>query len=133
MSRPSERPVVFIAEDGEGTRQLSRLVLESYGFDCHDCGDVHAAMQLIEANPRIDVLFSDIHFPGGLSGVDLAAWAMQAPRAIPVLLTSGLAAEYVEQILPEGAAFLEKPYTPEQLLQAIRSVMDSHKPVPSPA
>ena len=121
--RPStDRPVVLVVEDGDGTRQLSCLVLESYGFVCRSAGTAEAAMELIQHDPRIDVVFADIHFPSPMSGVDLALFARQAPFNIPVLLTSGLAFEYVEEILPNGMAFLEKPYTPEQLLHAIQRV-----------
>ena len=55
-----------------------------------------------------------------------------APYNLPVLLTSGLAVEYVEEILPDGVAFLEKPYTPEQLLSAIRSVMSERRALATP-
>ncbi|MEE7546642.1 response regulator [Xanthomonas sp. Kuri4-1] len=127
MPSHKDRPVVFVVEDGEGTRELSCLVLESYGFTCRNAGTIEEAMALIQSDPRIDVLFSDIHFPGSLTGVDLALMARQSPYSLPVLLTSGLAVEYVEEILPEGVSFLEKPYTPEQLLAAIRSVMAKHK------
>lgn len=126
MRNPTDRPVVLVAEDGEGTRQLSCLVLESYGFVCRSAGTVEAAIELIRHDPRIDVVFSDIHFPGPTSGIDLALLARHAPFDIPVLLTSGLALEYIEEILPDGVAFLEKPYTPEQLLHAIRLVMRPH-------
>lgn len=126
MSNRANRPVVFVAEDGEGTRQLSCLVLESYGFSCRSAGSVESAMELIAQDPAIDVLFSDIHFPGKLSGIDLARFARTAPYDIPVLLTSGLAVEYVEEVMPDGVAFLEKPYTPEQLLAAVRSVITRH-------
>lgn len=123
MPNPADRPVILVAEDGDGTRQLSCLVLESYGFVCRSAGTVEAAIELLHHDPRIDAVFSDIHFPGPSSGIDLALAARQAPLDIPVLLTSGLALEYVEEILPDGVAFLEKPYTPEQLLHAIRMVM----------
>lgn len=43
-----------------------------------------------------------------------------------------MAVEYVEEILPNGVAFLEKPYTPEQLLSAIRSVMAKHRVLVTP-
>lgn len=95
-------------------------------------GSVEEALALIESDPRVDVLFSDIHFPGGLTGVDLALKTAHAPYNLPVLLTSGLAVEYVEEILPNGVAFLEKPYTPEQLLSAIRSVMAKHRVLVTP-
>ncbi|MFC0154439.1 response regulator [Xanthomonas dyei] len=132
MSQNKERPVVFVVEDGDGTRQLSCLVLESYGFTCRSAGSVEEALALIDSDPRVDVLFSDIHFPGGLTGVDLALKTAHAPYNLPVLLTSGLAVEYVEEILPDGVAFLEKPYTPEQLLTAIRSVMAKRRVLATP-
>lgn len=123
MPHPAYRPIVLVAEDGEGTRQLSCLVLETRGFVCRSAASAEVAMEMIRHDPRIDVVFSDIHFPGPASGIDLAAMARQAPFDIPVLLTSGLAPEYVEEVLPDGVAFLGKPYTPEQLLDAIRMVM----------
>ncbi|MFT4248249.1 MAG: response regulator [Pseudomonas sp.] len=123
MHSPTDRPVILIAEDGDGTRQLSCLVLESYGFVCRSAGTVEAAIALLHHDPRIDAVFSDIHFPGSSSGIELALRALQAPFGIPVLLTSGLAPEYVEEILPEGVAFLAKPYTPKQLLRAIRRLI----------
>lgn len=123
MPSPTDRPVVLVAEDGQGTRQLSCLVLESHGFTCRSASTVEEAIELIRHDPRIDAVFSDIHFPGATSGIDLALIARQAPFGIPVLLTSGLAVEYIEEVLPEGVAFLEKPYTPDQLLHAIELVM----------
>ena len=71
MPQNKERSVVFVVEDGDGTRQLSCLVLESYGFTCRSAHSVEEALTLIESDPRVDVLFSDIHFPDGLTGVDL--------------------------------------------------------------
>lgn len=122
MPQNTDPAVVLVAEDGDGTRQLTCLVLESFGYRCHGVSTVEAAMERIRTEPRIDVVFSDIHFPGALTGVDLALMAQQLPHRLPVLLTSGLAPEYVEQVLPEGVAFLDKPYTPPQLLRAIHAL-----------
>ncbi len=127
----NDRPVVFVVEDGEGTRELNCLVLESFGFTCRSATTIDDALRLIRSDPRIDIVFSDIHFPGNLTGVDLALVVRQEPLNLPVLLTSGLAIEYVQQILPDGLAFLAKPYTPEQLLAAIRSVIDIKHALPS--
>ena len=123
MSRPKVHPTILIVEDGAGTRELSRLILESNGFTCLSADTIEAALDLIGNTAKIDVLFSDIHFPGDLSGLDLAQAAVTPPHHIPTLLTSGLAIEYLDEVLPEGVAFLEKPYSPEALLAAIRSVM----------
>ena len=123
MRSATDRPVIVVAEDGDGTRGLSCLVLESHGFVCRGAATIETAMELIRHDARVDLVFADIHFPGMLSGIDLALFALQLPERIPVLLTSGLAIEYVEEILPAGVAFLEKPYTPERLLHAIRSVI----------
>lgn len=123
MPTALDRPIVLVAEDGDGTRQLSCLVLESAGFVCREAGSVEAALAMLGDGSRIDIVFSDIHFPGGRSGVDLAQRALAGSPPIPVLMTSGLAVEYVEDVLPERVAFLEKPYTPDQLVAAINSVL----------
>lgn len=124
MSRPKIHPTILIVEDGVGTRELSCLILESDGFTCLSAATIEAALDLMSNTAKIDVLFSDIHFPGDLSGLDLAKAAITPPYHIPTLLTSGLAIEYLDEVLPEGVAFLEKPYSPEALLAAVRSVMN---------
>ena len=123
MSRPQIHATILIVEDGAGTRELSRLILESDGFNCLCAATIEEALDLMRNTAKIDVLFSDIHFPGDLSGLDLAKAAMTPPYQIPTLLTSGLAIEYLDEVLPEGVAFLEKPYSPEALLAAVRCVM----------
>lgn len=123
MSRLKNRPTVLIVEDGAGTRELSRMVLESNGFSCCEAETIESAIAIIHKGQQIDVLFSDIHFPGTLNGVDLARMVEDAPYRIPTLLTSGLAVDYLDEILPDEMAFLEKPYSPQALIDAVRCML----------
>lgn len=128
MFRSKNRPTAVIVEDGSGTRELSRLILESEGFHCLCADMAETAMELLNQHRKITILFSDIYFPGKLNGIDLAKFASHPPRNIPVLLTSGFSLENIEDILPDNVGFLEKPYTPTALLQAVYSLISRQRP-----
>ena len=78
----------------------------------------------------IDLVFSDVVMPGGMSGFDLAHWMQENARAVPVLLTSGFA-EDVARTGEMPAAELEilrKPYTGAELARALRKTLDAAGP-----
>jgi DNA-binding NtrC family response regulator len=71
----------------------------------------------------IDLLFTDIRMPGGLNGLALAQAAREGRPGVPVLLTTGFASELLAHPAPPAWALLRKPYTPDQLLTTIRTVL----------
>jgi CheY-like chemotaxis protein len=76
---------------------------------------------------RIDVLFSDVIMPGGMSGYDLSAWVRTNQPRIRVLLTSGFPEEKVAgesaSMTQVDVKLLSKPYRKEDLADALRTVL----------
>jgi two-component system, cell cycle sensor histidine kinase and response regulator CckA len=61
----------------------------------------------------------------GLDGWSLSRELVRARPALPVLFVSGYAAQPTgEPLLPDGVPLLPKPFTPEDLLRAVRRVLD---------
>ena len=73
----------------------------------------------------IDLVFTDLVMPGGMSGRDVAARARQLKPGIKVLLTSGYAEELVhgDDLEREQLKVLRKPYRQSDLVAALRDVL----------
>ncbi|PWG63682.1 hybrid sensor histidine kinase/response regulator [Spiribacter halobius] len=128
-AEPSADPLrglqVLLVEDDDTVRQLVVDQLQALGcaVTAVDRGD--AARERLEAGvPGFDVLISDVVMPGGLSGPELAREARQRWPALRVLLTSGYPdrASEAGADLPEGVAFLAKPFRAAQLAAALRAL-----------
>jgi two-component SAPR family response regulator len=81
---------------------------------------------VLNSGEKVDLIFSDVVMPGGLSGFDLALWAQKNVPSVRVLLTSGFA-EDVVRAGEASAAHLEilrKPYTGDELARALRAALE---------
>lgn len=80
---------------------------------------------MIERGEPIDLLFTDVVMPNGMSGVDLAREVRRRRPDVKVLLTSG----YSSRIADDGgdAEFLAlgKPYSSADLAKRLREALDS--------
>jgi len=87
---------VLVVEDMPSVRMLIAETLIEAGYRCSQAGDVETAQALLEADPSIDLLLTDVGLPR-LSGRQLAEWARRSRPALPVVLMTG----YAEK-LPAG-------------------------------
>lgn len=112
---------VLIVDDNPLVREQARRILSDAGFACLCAPDSPAALVLLaQAGQQIDILFSDIAMPGGLSGRALADEARRLVPSLPVLLTSGYdAGEPGVGTRKETCRILPKPYTRNTLLRAL--------------
>jgi two-component system cell cycle sensor histidine kinase/response regulator CckA len=74
----------------------------------------------------IDLLLTDVVMPG-MSGRRLADQLLVSRPGTPVLFVSGYTDDEIARhgVLEEGVQLLEKPFTPQSLLQRVRAVMMS--------
>jgi len=89
--------------------------------------DGHHAIAQLKTSREIDLVFSDIIMPGGLSGYDLAAQVREEYPHVKILLTSGYSqgAADVSGSHKVDHEFLRKPYRLSELLQRIRVTLDA--------
>jgi len=120
LSKRHVTPRVLLIEDTEDTRELSRMALESQACDVAAVSSAEAALGLLLAGERFDLVFTDVCL-GGLSGIEAAERIKAFQPSLPVLVTSGMdPAEVTAQLRP-GIHFLPKPYSMSELLDAIRA------------
>jgi PAS domain S-box-containing protein len=128
LARARKGETVLVVEDNEGVRRYGVEVLAELGYRVLEATDGPAALQLLERTPaeRIDLLFTDIVLPGGMSGREVAERAKVKRPGLPVLLTTGYAAGVTRNSDRLGAAIpvLGKPYTLEGLARKVREVID---------
>lgn len=119
---------ILLVEDEEGVRELARRVLERAGYEVLFAADGQRALSLLaERKKRIDLLLTDVVMPV-LDGPKLAARFSRIDPDVPVLYMSGYSrAGMAGYALPEGATLLQKPFSPADLLQAVRTQLDRAK------
>jgi len=86
-----------------------------------------AAMKLWQRRSRkIDLLFSDMVMPGGLTGLDLAQKLREDSPELKVIISSGYNADMAAQAKPlaDDVVYLQKPYHLDLLSMTVRSCLD---------
>ena len=87
-------------------------------------GQAMDSLKVALANGRaVDLVFSDVMMPGGMSGVDLAREVKRRRPGLPVLLTTAYAEAAKREAEAEGIAVLPKPYRLEELAAAARDAL----------
>jgi PAS domain S-box-containing protein len=116
---------VLLVEDEADVRGLARRVLQVHGYTVLEAPDGAAALQLAgQYAGRIHVLLTDVVMPV-LSGRALAERLRAANPGLKVLYVSGYTDDQVVHHGSLGAntAFLQKPFTPETLLQRVQDLL----------
>ncbi|WP_323353667.1 hybrid sensor histidine kinase/response regulator [Leptolyngbya sp. CCNP1308] len=133
QSQPVERAVVggseliLLVEDEELVRRYAHDQLVNLGYRVLVATDGHAALALVRQRDDIDLLFTDIVMPGGLSGRELADLARQLRPGLNVLYTSGYTENAIVHHgrLDPGVQLLSKPYGRTELSHKIRDALDA--------
>jgi PAS domain S-box-containing protein len=116
---------VLVVEDEVAVREMAERILGSTGYSVLSAGSGKEALELCShRDRRIDVLLTDVIMPNML-GIELAKCITRARADIRVLYMSGYGHEVAQQTLLEGARFIEKPFSAEELLHSVRDVLDS--------
>jgi two-component system cell cycle sensor histidine kinase/response regulator CckA len=118
---------ILVVEDNALVRGLICDVLTEHGYTVLQASDGPGALEIYRQHQRpIHLLVSDVVMPGGMSGLDLARHLASVDRDLRVLLLSGYAEDAVDQYggPPGQATFLQKPFTPDVLVRAVRAMLD---------
>ena len=120
----SKRPVVLIVEDEFLLRIDAVDIVAAAGFEVLEAGNADEAIDILEAQPDITVVFTDIQMPGSMDGLKLAQAIRGRWPPIKIIATSGHP-DVGELDLPEGGRFLPKPYSPRQVTGVLRELTEA--------
>ena len=126
MPRSEGHEVVLLVEDDDTIRKLVERLLTMLGYQTLTAADAHAALQVLSAAPHVDLLFTDVVLPNGMSGATLAAEAQLRHPALKVLYMSGYTRNaLVHNGHDDTSHLLSKPFRREELARAIHRVLHS--------
>ncbi|HSM42073.1 MAG TPA: PAS domain S-box protein [Afifellaceae bacterium] len=116
---------ILVVEDDSRVRLLTLRRLRSLGYKAFEASNGPEALDVFEKNRPIDLVFSDLVMPGGLSGRQLCNEIRNRHGDVRVLLTSGYAEELVrgDMLESERIGILRKPYRTADLAAAIHKVL----------
>jgi two-component system cell cycle sensor histidine kinase/response regulator CckA len=122
---------VLLAEDDEPVRRATTQVLEGLGYSVIAVPGGAEALALIDKLPvSLAILITDVVMQG-MDGLTLAREVRQRRPETRVLLISGYAppeAASAASAQPDDFPLLAKPFTPTQLAQKIREILDASRP-----
>lgn len=123
-ARPDE--TILLVEDNEGVREYARAALEELGYTIIEAANAADALQLASDGGRIDLLFTDVVLPGGVSGRQLSDSLLKLRPNLPVLYTTGYTRNAIVHHgrLDPDVNLLNKPYTQQDLLRKVRELLD---------
>jgi len=118
---------VIVVDDEAAIREAVQQWLELSGFVVRTCASAAEALALVDRDfPGIVV--SDVRMPGS-DGLQLLDKLLQVDTDLPVILVTGHGdVPMAVQALRQGAYdFIEKPFTPERLLDSVRRALDKRR------
>ncbi|KQO78255.1 MULTISPECIES: hybrid sensor histidine kinase/response regulator [unclassified Methylobacterium] len=117
---------VLVVDDRPDVAETAGMILEDFGYKVIVADGPRAAIEFLDGERRIDLLFTDLIMPGGMNGVMLARAARERQPKIKVLLTTGYAEASIERSDAGGTDFeiINKPYKRLELARRVRRVID---------
>jgi PAS domain S-box-containing protein len=117
---------ILVVEDEEAVRTMTRRTLEEVGYRVLEAATGRQGLELVTAaDYEIDLILCDVVLPE-MTGHELGRCLEAVRPELPILYMSGYPGlEVVERgLVAKDAPFIEKPFTPESLALAVRSLLE---------
>jgi DNA-binding response OmpR family regulator len=117
---------VLVVDDELDILEMTRIMLESLGFDVITASDGEKALEIVEEK-NVDLILLDAVMPG-VHGLDVCRMLKRNPktRVIPIIIFSALGTG-VDMMLEENDkadAYLSKPFTRKILLDKVQGQLE---------
>ena len=125
----SRRLKVLVVEDNSSVREVAAAMIEEMGFEAITANNGPEGLVMIEANPDIDLVLSDVIMAGGMNGPELALKAIKVRPDLKILFMSGYAPGSVRQMqdLPDSIELVNKPFTRNDLTEKVKRALTIEK------
>jgi PAS domain S-box-containing protein len=124
---PQGSESILLVDDNVEMRAVARRHLVSLGYRVSEAATASAALEILRDGGGIDLLFTDMVMPGGLTGNQLAAAARHLRPGLKVLFTTGF---FRPEPVPEPAqspaeTMIRKPYRRQDLAASVRAALEA--------
>ena len=123
--RPGDETILLV-EDETVVRRLVAEILENAGYTVMQAADGPSALELLRRHSgTLDLLVTDVVMPG-MSGPEVAQAVTSMRPGTQVLYTSGYTDSAIGHhgVLEPGIAFLQKPFSADELARKVRALLD---------
>ena len=112
---------ILFVEDEALIRMDMAEFLRECGYRVHEAANAEEAREALQSKFAIDLVFTDINLPGGMSGLELVDWILSNRPGVKVRVTTGRALD--RDVPPIAGALLPKPYTGRDLLDCVKQAL----------
>lgn len=128
-TKPAQRAhneTILVVEDDDRVRRVSVRRLTDLGYRIIEAEDGPTAMAIVKRGEPIDLVFTDVVMPGGMTGIDLAQAVRKFRPSLKILFTSGYAEPAIinNDVMTANADWLGKPYRTDDLALKVRALLD---------
>jgi PAS domain S-box-containing protein len=111
---------VLIVEDDNLVMESARELFQAMGYATVHASDAQAALRSLQRDSDVDVLFSDVMMPNGMTGLDLAREVRMRYPGIKIILASGYPQPAMKDKGLDEFSFVSKPYRLSDLARELR-------------
>jgi CheY-like chemotaxis protein len=121
---PASGESILLVEDDPDVRAYAAGVLHELGYRVIEAVDGPSAVERLK-NDRVDLVFTDVVLPGGMTGADIVAYAQQRWPGVKALFTTGYARNAIVHNgrLDKGVQLISKPFSFDDLAAKLREVL----------
>jgi two-component system NtrC family sensor kinase len=118
---------ILLVEDDEEVNRFASEVLREEGYNVIATHDARSALRLLDANPGIKLLFTDIILPGGMNGRQLSDEALRRRPDLKVLYATGYTRDAIihQGRLDADVELLNKPFTHDLLTRKVKQILEA--------
>ena len=121
---PTGTETVLVVEDNPQVRELATTTISGLGYHVLEASTGKDALDILQRNGTVDLLFSDIVLPDGMNGFELVSKARALHTGLRALMTSGYANANRPGSEQPDVPVLLKPYRRNELAEQIRLALD---------
>jgi PAS domain S-box-containing protein len=121
------KETILVAEDDEALRLYTTDILRELGYRVLEAASGAEALEILDKDDQVDLLFSDVVMPGGINGRQLADEAIRRRPGLKVLFTTGYTRNAIVHHgrLDPDIHLISKPFSFQELAARLRVRLDS--------
>jgi signal transduction histidine kinase/ActR/RegA family two-component response regulator len=121
------KETILVVEDDEALRTYTKDILCELGYRVLEAPAATEALEILESDNKIDLLFSDVVMPGNINGAQLAQEAIRRRPELKVLFMTGYTRNAIVHHgrLDPGVHLVGKPFSFDELAAKVRMRLDT--------